>query len=86
MNEFLLPQACGGQATVNTTPSEKLSSAFPFFTQGPVARRPISANPWLDFNSGSFFLKTFSWIIFPILFRLSSRQIVDKKNSTEFAF
>ena len=56
--------------------------------QGPVVRRPISANPGLNFNLGFFLfcLKAFYRIIFPIVFRASSIQIVDKKNYTEFAF
>ena len=49
---------------------------------GPVVRRPISANPGLNFNLGLFFFcsKAFSRIIFSILFRVSNHQIVDKKN------
>ena len=55
---------------------------------GSVVRRPISANPWLNFNLGFFFFcsKGFSRIIFSILFRASNHQIVGKKNNTEFAF
>ena len=68
-----------------------LSSAYcyPVFEQlGPVLRRPISANPGLNFNLGFFFfcLKAFSWIRFFFLFRASNHQIVGKKNKTEFAF
>ena len=50
--------------------------------QGPVVRRPISANPGLNFNPGLFFFstKTFSRTIFSIFFRVVNRQIVDKKN------
>ena len=50
---------------------------------GPVVRRPISANPWLNFNAGffSFCSKAFSRIIFSILFRASNHQIVGKKNN-----
>ena len=53
---------------------------------GPVAQRLISANPVLDFNPGFFFFlsKSFSRIIFSILFRTSNHQIADKKNSTEY--
>ena len=42
----------------------------------------------LDFNPALFFFlsKVLSRIIFSILFRVSNHQIVDKKNSTEFAF
>ena len=55
---------------------------------GPVVRRPISANSGLNFNLGFFLFcsKTFSQIIFSILFRASNHQIVGKKNKTEFAF
>ena len=58
--------------------------------QGPVVRRPITANPGLNFNLGFFVFcsKAFSRKIFSILFRASSHQIliVDRKNKTEFAF
>ena len=49
---------------------------------GPVVRRPISANPGLNFNPGFLFFcsKEFSWIIFSILFRASNNKIVDEKN------
>ena len=42
--------------------------------QGPVVRRPISANPGLNFNPGFFFFcsKAFSQIIFPIPFTAST--------------
>ena len=55
---------------------------------GPVVRRPISANPGQNFNTGFFFFcsKAFFRIILSILFRASNHQIVDKKNKTEFAF
>ena len=55
---------------------------------GQVVRRPINANPGLNFNLGFFFFcsKAFSRIIFSILFRASNHQIVGKKNKTEFAF
>ena len=56
---------------------------------GPVVRRPISANPGLNFNPGFFFFfgsKAFSRIIFSILFSASNHQIVSKRNTTEFAF
>ena len=54
--------------------------------QGPVVRRPITANPGLNFNLGFFVFcsKAFSRKIFSILFRAS--LIVDRKNKTEFAF
>ena len=56
--------------------------------QGLVDRRPISANPGLNFNPGLFFFssKAFSRTIFSIIFRVANHQIVDKKNETEFAF
>ena len=39
--------------------------------QGPVVRRPISAWPRVRFNPGFFFFcsKTFSWIIFSVIFK-----------------
>ena len=57
-------------------------------SQDPVVRRPISANPGLNFNLGFFFFcsKAFSRIIFSILFRASNHQIVGKKNKSEYAF
>ena len=55
---------------------------------GPVGRRPIGANPGLDFNANFFFFlsKAFSRTIFSILFRVFNHQIVNKKNSAEFDF
>ena len=55
---------------------------FPQKVQGPVVRRPISANPGLNFNPGLFFVssKAFSRTILSILFRVANHQIVDKKN------
>ena len=56
---------------------------------GPVVRRPVSANPGLNFILGFFFFcsEAFSRIIISILFRaFSTYQIVGKKNTTEFAF
>ena len=55
---------------------------------GRVVRRPVSANPGLNFNPGLFFFssKAFSLKISAIPFRVANRQIVDKKNKTEFAF
>ena len=52
------------------------------FHLGRVVRRPVSANPGLNFNLGLFFFssKAFSLKIFSILFRVANRQIVDKKN------
>ena len=46
---------------------------------GPVVRRPIGANPGLNFHLG---FKSIFRIIFSILFRASNHQIVDKKNKT----
>ena len=59
-----------------------------FSNQGPVVQRPISANPGLNFNLGFFFFcsEAFSRIIFSILFRASTYQILRKKNITEFTF
>ena len=56
--------------------------------EGQVVRRPVSANPGLNFNPGLFFFssKAFSQKIFSILLRVTNHQIVDKKNSTEFVF
>ena len=53
----------------------------------PVVRRPISANPGLNFNPGFFFFfsKAFSRIIFSRPFKASNHQIVGKKNKTQFA-
>ena len=50
--------------------------------QGPVVRRPISANPGLNFNAGLFFFssKAFFPTIISILFRVANHQIVYKKN------
>ena len=55
---------------------------------GPVVRKPVSANPGLNFNPGFFFClsKALSRIIFSILFRISNHQIVGKDNKTEFDF
>ena len=49
---------------------------------GSVVRRPIIANPGLNFNPGLFFFssKAFSRTIFSILFRVANHQIVDKNN------
>ena len=49
---------------------------------GRVVRRPVSANPGLNFNPDLFFFssKAFSLKIISILFRVANRQIVDKKN------
>ena len=48
--------------------------------QGPVIRRPISAEPRLNFNSGLFFFwsKAFFRIILSIPLRASNHQIITK--------
>ena len=59
---------------INGTKTSNTSS----IAQGPVVRRPISANPGLDFNPGFDFnpgSKTFSAIIFSLLFRASNHQL-----------
>ena len=55
---------------------------------GPVVRGlRISSNPRLNLIHVSFLLFiAFSRIIFPVLFRASYHQIVDKKTSTEVTF
>ena len=57
------------------------------YNQGPAVRRPISANPGLNFNPGFFFFcsKVFSRVISSLLFRASNHQFVGRKNKTEFA-
>ena len=54
--------------------------------RGPVVKRPISANPGLNFNPSFFFFcsKVFSRVI-SSFFRASNHQIVGRKNKTEFA-
>ena len=58
------------------------------FTElGPV-RRPISANPRLNFDLG-FFIPLFKChfkMISCVLIRASNSHILDKNNSTEFSF
>ena len=58
-----------------------------FIDVGPVVRRPISANPRLNFNQGFFSScqKAFSPITLSILFRAYNHQIVFKENYTECA-
>ena len=53
-----------------------------YLTLGPVVQMPVSANPGLNFNPGFFFFlsKAHYRIIFSILFRVSSHQIVGKEN------
>ena len=57
--------------------------------QGPVVRRPISANPGLNF-SPDFFLSLLKSLsrdkISVFLFRTSNNQIANKKIWTEFSF
>ena len=57
-------------------------TSFLCIPQGPVVRKPVSANLGLNFNLGFFFLlsKAVSRIIFSILFRVSNHQIVGKEN------
>ena len=54
---------------------------------GPVVRRPISANPGLNFNLRFFIplLKSLFGKIFSVLFKASSSHTLNKKNSTEFS-
>ena len=49
--------------------------------------RLVRANLGLNFNPGFFFFlsKALLWIIFSILFRVSSPEIVGKENYIEFA-
>ena len=56
--------------------------------RGPVVRRPISANPGLDFNLFffSFLLKAFCRIIFSVLFKVSNHQIVAKRIQLNMLF
>ena len=53
-----------------------------------IVRRPISSNRGYNSNPAFVFFcsKVFSWIIFPIIFRVSYHQIADKKNQSELAF
>ena len=54
---------------------------------GPVVRRPISANPGLNFNL-NFFIPLFKClfrIVSGVLYRASNNHIRDKKNPTEFS-
>ena len=59
----------------------------PLPIQGPVVRRPISANPGLNFNL-NFFIPLFKClfrIVSGVLYRASNNHIRDKKNPTEFS-
>ena len=47
-----------------------------FRSQGPVVRMPVSTNPGLNF----FLSKALCRIIFSVLFKVSSHQIVGKEN------
>ena len=78
----------GTWAPIRLCPSYVPSGVIWVKVLGQVIRRPINANPGLNFNLGFFFLcsKAFSPTIFSILFRASNHQIVGKKNKTEFAF
>ena len=60
---------------------------LPQKVQGPVVRRPISANPGLNFNLRFFIpsLKSLFGKIFSVLFKASSSHTLNKKNSTEFS-
>ena len=73
----------------SSSPCRKDQFAVSYFStilivliQGPVVRRPISANLGLNFNPGPFFLssKAFPRTTFSILFLVANHQIVDKKN------
>ena len=59
---------------------------FLIFRQGLVVQRPISTNPGLNFDPASLFLYSgaFFGITFPIPFRPSHHQIVDKKKENGF--
>ena len=61
---------------------------FLIFRQSLVVQRPINTNPGLNFDSASLFLYSgvFFGIIFPIPFRPSNHQIVDKKKENGFLF
>ena len=67
-----------------STIMQQLKTLNPFTLRllGRVVRRPVSANPGLNFNPGLFFFssKAFSRKISPILFRVFNHIIVDKKN------
>ena len=57
--------------------------------QGPVVRKPVSANPGLNFNLGFFFLfikSTLSDNFLYFFLNISNHQFVGKENSTELAF
>ena len=56
-----------------------IRSIISFTDQGPVVRRPISANPGLNFNLGFFIplLKGLFGIIFSVLFKASNIHTLD---------
>ena len=63
------------------------NNTLSYGNQGPVVRRPISANPGLNFNLRFFIpsLKSLFGKIFSVLFKASSSHTLNKKNSTEFS-
>ena len=75
-HEFIAP--CKG---VRIPESGKILLVESGILQGPVVRRPISANSGLNFNPGLFFFssKAFSLALFSILVRVGNHQIVGKK-------
>ena len=72
---------------VSRTPRAFLSIDYYLGILGPVVRRPISANPGLNFNLSFFIplLKSLFGKIFSVLFKASSSRTLNKKNSTEFS-
>ena len=62
--------------------TKKCQFSHPSSDQGPVVRSPISVNPGVNFNLGSFFFwsTAFPQVVFSILFRVSYHQVVDEKN------
>ena len=76
------------QRAASTGHAHSTLSETGFENQGPVVRTPVTTNPGLNFNPAFFFLlsKALSRVIFSILFRVSSHQIVGKKSKTEFEF
>ena len=71
---------CGGEG--KSKRARKKNGTKKNKEQGSVVRRPISANPGLNFNPCPFYVssKAFSQTIFFILFRVANHQIADKKN------
>ena len=68
--------------SINACSGEILTLQTYYTPAAAVVRRPVSANPGLNFNPGLFFFssKAFSLKIFSVLFRVANHQIVDKKN------